>query len=270
MNVLQFASCASAVTDEFCQKMAEYLSGQAGVPIVCLWEYDWQEREQLLDQGQAQLGWICGVWYTQKWTAGLPLELLAAPVMCGTRYNNQPVYFSDVVVRADSPFQQFNDLRGARWAYNEPHSFSGQYVVLAHLAELGETAEFFATITESGAHLNSLQMILTGQVDGAAIDSTVLEMEYHRHPALAEQLRTIHVLGPNPIPPWVISSHVSPTIRTALHHTLLTMHQHEAGRELLQMGLLERFSAVSDANYDPIRAKYQKAIALHVPDQVIK
>ena len=115
------------------------------------------------------------------------------------------MYFSDVVVRRDSVYQSFRDLRGATWAYNEPRSHSGFNVVRAHLADIGEFDGFFAAAVESGAHANSLQMILSGAVDGAAIDSTVLEWVGSQRDDLADAIRVIETIGPSPIPPWVIS-----------------------------------------------------------------
>ena len=82
---------------------------------------------------------------------------------------------SDVIVRADSPFLSFADLRGAVWAYNEPRSHSGYNVVRYHLAAKGMPAAYFGRVVESGSHHNSLQMILQRSIDAAAIDSTVLE-----------------------------------------------------------------------------------------------
>ena len=108
---------------------------------------------------------------------------LAAPSNCSPcrfraarRYQDRPVYFSDVVVRRDrAHFESFVDLRGASWAYNEPRSHSGFNVVRAYLAESGHLDDFFGAVVESGAHSESLEMVLSGRVDGAAIDSTVLE-----------------------------------------------------------------------------------------------
>ena len=65
------------------------------------------------------------------------LELLAAPVLDGPRYEQQPVYFSDVIVRADSPYHTLEDLAGETWAYNEESSHSGYNLVYASLLERG-------------------------------------------------------------------------------------------------------------------------------------
>jgi ABC transporter, phosphonate, periplasmic substrate-binding protein len=81
------------------------------------------------ERGEADLGVICGlpyVWLADQHPA--PVEPLAAPVLAGTRYGGRPVYFSDVIVRHDSPILRLEELRGRSWAYNEPASHSGHTV----------------------------------------------------------------------------------------------------------------------------------------------
>ena len=53
------------------------------------------------------------------------------------RYGARPVYYSDVIVHADSSFRHFEDLRGGTWAYNEPGPHSGYNLVRYHLAMRG-------------------------------------------------------------------------------------------------------------------------------------
>jgi phosphonate transport system substrate-binding protein len=192
-------------TELFCQSVAAYLQTKLGIQTDYISAIPWPERERLFDAGKIHILWLCGLPYVHK--ADLresELELLAVPVPSGSRYCGQPVYFSDVIVREQSPFRSFEELRRAVWAYNEPRSHSGYNVVRAYLSGLGETRGFFGKVVESGAHTISLQMILSAQVDGAAIDSTVLEWAVAQSAEVSEQIRVIATFGPSPIPPWVI------------------------------------------------------------------
>src|SRR6185436_5884963 len=59
---------------------------------------------------------VCSIPYLLLADAGrIDMEVVAAPILVGDRYAGQPVYFSDVIVATDSPFQSFTDLRGTRW-----------------------------------------------------------------------------------------------------------------------------------------------------------
>lgn len=208
----------------------------------------------MLDAGQIDLCWLCGLPYVWKAdrTPGT-IAALAAPVMAGSRYQDKPVYYSDVVVHRDSPFHTFEDLRGASWAFNEPGSHSGYGVVRYALAVRNETMNYFGQVIESGAHQNSLRMILNREVDASAIDSTVLEMAVANDPTILSQIRVIDTFGPSPIPPWVVSGGVPLALRQKLRELLASMDQDLRGRALLEKAHVKRFTVVDDHDYDPIR-----------------
>jgi len=112
-----------------------------------------------------------------------PVELLGAlPVFDDERNQGKPVYFCDVVVRYDAPFQAFSELEGGSWAYNDACSLSGYYSLLNKLAESGADESFFDNILCSGSHLNSIEAVLSGKADAAAIDSNVLRIHFREAP----------------------------------------------------------------------------------------
>ncbi len=105
------------------------------------------------DVMRADLAFICGlpyVLYTTPRRDPSPIEALSAPVLRGDRFQNRPIYFSDVIVRHDSPFTSFADLRGCSWAYNEPLSQSGYGITRYWLVKLGETNGYFGRVIEAG------------------------------------------------------------------------------------------------------------------------
>lgn len=260
MRTLRFTSSQAPNAEEYVRGIVAHLGKRLELAIEFANEGDWHTREQALDEGEIHLGWICGLPYV--WKADRPnppIELLAAPVMAEARYEGRPIYYSDVAVKTGGPYNSFSGLRGARWAYNEPGSHSGYNVVRYHLATIGEERSFFSEVLEVGSHQRALKLILDGEVDAAAIDSSVLETEMRRNPPLAEQIRIIEVLGPSPIPPWVVHKGVPPELRSALRHELLALENSSKGRELLSAGALAGFSEVHDEDYDLIRGMANKA-----------
>jgi phosphonate transport system substrate-binding protein len=246
--------------DFFYRRLGEWLARRTGVAIEVVDAIPWQERERLLDRGEAHVGFICGLPYVRKVAHPEPaIELLAAPVMAGARYEERPIYFSDVVVRRESPYQAFADLRGASWSYNEPGSQSGYNLIHYHLATLGERSGYFSRVVEAGAHQTSLRMILDGEIDASAIDSTVLEMELTLRPELAPRVRVIATLGPSPIPPAVVSRQLPLSLRRVLRRSLLSMHREPVGTEILKAGMVARFTPVADPDYDEIRRMAREA-----------
>jgi phosphonate transport system substrate-binding protein len=260
MKSLRIASCMAENTDALCRAIAEMIEIEVGVPVEYVSDVPWQEREQLFDAGEIPILWLCGLPYVDKADhVGSGVELLAVPVPAGTRYHGRPVYFSDVVVQRQSSFESFIDLYGAAWAYNEPRSHSGFNVVRAYLAEFGQYAGFFRSVVESGAHADSLELILSGAVDGAAIDSTVLEWHLSQRRELNDQLRVIATIGPSPIPPWVISKKLSGRLRAQIRQTFLRLHLSPLGQAALAHGHFAKFTVAHDRDYDPIRRMARKA-----------
>lgn len=244
--------------ETFCQAVARFIENRVRIPTHYVTGIPWQERERLFDLGEIHILWLCGLPYVHKADSkDRGLELLAVPVPHGERYQGRPVYFSDVVVRRDRPFQSFADLRGAAWAYNEPRSHSGFNVVRACLAELGDN--FFGSVVESGSHSASLEMVRSGKVHASAIDSTVLEWFTAARNKLADEIRVIDTFGPSPMPPWVISRQAPERLRSAIRALLLRLHTETFGRILLDRAGMDRFVAAEDRDYDVIRAIAKKA-----------
>jgi phosphonate transport system substrate-binding protein len=266
MDKLTITSCLANNTHTSGRAVADYIGQQLGIKTEFAVDTHWQERERLLDTGQIQLGWICGLLYVRKADQRNPqLELLAAPIMRDPRYRGRPIYYSDVVVRQDSPYTSFSDLKGTCWVYNEPGSYSGYYVVCHHLVKADETLNYFDKVLESGAHINSLQMVVDGRADVTAVDSTVLDYELTNRPALSRKVRVIETLGPSPIPPWVISLHLPQDLRIQLRELLLNMHIDKKGQAALASGQLSRFVAAADNDYQIIRDVSQAALPVAQP-----
>lgn len=260
MTTLRITTCQAENTFELTRRLARYLAKRLNTPCVCVEDVAWPERYRLIDSGDIGIGWICGLPYV--WRADLPeagIELLAAPVMAGQRYGARPCYFSDVVVRRDSPWQRLSDLGGASWAYNEPGSHSGYNMVRFALAEMGVDGRFFRRVIASGSHMNSLTLIRRGEVDASAIDSTVWEWACQTRPWLCQHLRVIETLGPSPSPPLVIQQHLPPDLKTRIRQLLCQMHKEQEGKEILASGRVSRFTAVTNQDYDPIREMAQWA-----------
>lgn len=202
--------------------------------------------------GEADVGFMCSpsfVWLRELRPP--PVELLGvAPVFEDARAAGRPVYFCDVVVRGDGPIRSFAGLRGRSWAYNDACSLSGYYSLLNRLAVAGEDQGFFGRMFRSGSHLNSIESVVRGEADAAAIDSNVLSMRMREVPDLRERLRVIESWGPFPIQPVVVRSTLGPDLKEDLRSSLLTMDA-RTRRALSAFGL-KRFVPVTDEAYSPV------------------
>ena len=203
---------------------------------------------------------VCSIPYLLFADAGrIDMEVVAAPVLCGERYAGRPIYFSDVIVAAESRHLSFADLRGSRFAYNEPFSHSGYMTVLHHLAALGEDRGFFAEMVEVGFHQDAIQMVADGRLDAAAIDTQVLDIELRADPSLARRLRRLGSIGPSTIQPVVVSrTRLAAGERAEIARALLGVADEPAARGVMRDALVERFVPASASSYADIRAMYAR------------
>jgi phosphonate transport system substrate-binding protein len=250
---LRMASCMAPNADSMCRALAAYVADRLALPVELVESVDWPERERMLDAGEIDLCWICGLPYVEKADRGERLALCVAPVMRSARYGGLPVYLSDVVVHVDSAHGCFSDLEGETVGYNEPRSHSGYNILCYHLAVKGRTLDYFDRMVETGSHQASLRHTLSGEIAAAAVDSTVLEVEAARNPVLRRELKAIATLGPSPAPPWVFSQAVPEHVRIEAQSCLADMHRTSEGAAILASWGIAQLRRVVDADYEPIR-----------------
>lgn len=205
-------------------------------------------------QDCADVAFLCAPGYL--WLAALrpsPVELVpAALVFDDPRCDGRPVYFADLVVRVDSPAASLADLRGARWAYNDPASLSGWFSVHAALRERGLPECFFASARAVGSHHAALAAIADGSADCAAIDSNTLALA--RRDGLAPPVRVVESFGPFPVQPVIVRAALPAAQRRAIADALLAMHRHEPGRTALARHGVRHFAPIAVEEYERERA----------------
>ena len=113
------------------------------------------------------------------------LKVIATPVYDAPGCDG-PKYCSLIVVRADDPAQELEDLRGRTAAVTHTASQSGYSALRAAAAELARGGRFFGRVVESGGHPNSLALVSAAEADVCATDSvTHALLARHRPGALA-------------------------------------------------------------------------------------
>ncbi|GAC1662004.1 MAG: hypothetical protein PVS3B1_37590 [Ktedonobacteraceae bacterium] len=250
MSTLRFATFLSPVLYDTYEYIAHYVGERLGYRATLSVGQAWEQ----FAKGEVDAGFLCGLPYARLSSLpACPIELLAAPVVQGPRYQGKPIYFSDVIVRSDSPYATLEHLQGRVWAYNELASHSGYNIVLHSLLQRGKRVPFFGEMLKTGAHLRSLQTVLEGKADATAIDSHVYDVWRLQHPDLARQLRVIEMFGPTTIPPVVASIKLDKVLKRSIQEILVTMHLDQIAANQLRHGLIERFVVVSDEDYADIR-----------------
>jgi ABC-type phosphate/phosphonate transport system substrate-binding protein len=80
-----------------------------------------------------------------------------------------------LVARADDPRQRLENFRGSHGLLNSQDSNSGMNLLRHALAPLQQDGRFFAQVSLTGGHRNSLAWIKAGKGDLAAIDSVTFD-----------------------------------------------------------------------------------------------
>jgi len=216
-------------------------------------------EDPLLQNNQVDLAFICGLpLIRHNRLTSVPLQVLAAPIMKGDRYQSLPIYFSDIVVNADSTLFTFVDLKESRFCYNDAGSNSGYNLIRYQLIQKSLTNRFFSSVQQSGSHQRSLQWIVSGLADCAVIDSVVLAEELRNLPELAKSIRVIDSMR-SPMPPIIVSPRLGANLVEQLQKTLL-----QPDAELLKamhQAQVSAFTPVTEEDYAPIALAYDAAIA---------
>jgi len=247
-------------------EMARYFSKKLGWDVKVVSNLSYAESDNMLDKGIVQIGFVCGLPYIHGLSQGR-YELLAIPIMSMKKsafpdakgYEEVPgKYYSYTIVRKDSPFTTWADLKGKSYAFNEIISNSGYNLPRAKLISLGaKDWKYFSKVVVSGSHEESIRLVANGTVDASSVDSLVLDYDRMLKDAAARKVRIIEHIGPAGIPPVVISKMADPSIKQPLMAVLFAMHKDPEGNKILNKALMTRFDPPNDRNYDDIR-RYEK------------
>lgn len=173
-----------------------------------------------------------------------------------------PRYRSAVLVRADSPVERFEDLRGQRAAVNQASSHSGPNAMRPLAAKLQRDGAFFGEVRETGAHVESLAALRGQRVDAACVDVVVLELLERERPAAVSGLRRVASTSSAPAPPYV-TARATPAARLRLLRSAL--HAAAADPELAAarhaLGI-RGFEVLPASGYDELREFEQLALAV--------
>lgn len=260
-------------------ELAQYLTQKMHRTVDVTSGTSYSETNTLIDHGIIQVGFVCGLPYTES--AGT-FKLLAMPAMRlqAGQFDDVPgyedvpgKYYSYVIVRKDASYDSWQSLRGARFVYNDQNSNSGYNMPRYRLIQDGVKSweEYFSEVQVSGSHEESIRLVARGMVDASAVDSLVLDYDRVNGNPDALQVKVIEVLFPGGAgaPPVIVSHRTEPELVGQLQGQLLSMHQDARGREILERALISRFLPPDDHNYDDIRnmarAARESGFRDHVP-----
>ncbi len=201
----------------------------------------YRETVEDLVSGRTQAAFLGSLLYVEAHAAhGV------TPLVCPRNARGEPWFESLVVVRADSPVQSLGDLAGRTVAVPPPDSLSANWLRAAATGGVPFTSRSFAH------HQAVVHEVLRGDCDAGVVKDRVAAGY------LGRGLRVVARSGPVPGSPLVVARGVDRAFAEALAGALLRLDPaREEDRRVLSGWDPEfawGFAAVSDTDYDPVRA----------------
>ena len=149
------------------QPYADYLSRELGVPVNIVRGTDYAAVIEAMRSGHVQFASVGPAAYA---LARKVMGEDIAPVAVTLDQDGNLGYYSVIAVRADSPYQTLEDIKGKSFAFADPNSTSGYAVPSYYLAtELNTSAdEYFSEVAFSGGHEQSVMALVNGTFEAVA------------------------------------------------------------------------------------------------------
>ncbi|MFD1510511.1 phosphate/phosphite/phosphonate ABC transporter substrate-binding protein [Lacimonas salitolerans] len=148
--------------------MAPYLAECLGIEeVVVRIGNDYSAIIESMVQGDVQLAWYGPAQYA------IVHDLLdgdVVPVAMDVSPQNDLGYKWVIAVKADSPYQTLEDLKGKTLGWGTPTSTSGYVLPMQHFREIGYVNEanepiHFGALVQTGSHDNGLVSVVQGTID---------------------------------------------------------------------------------------------------------
>jgi phosphonate transport system substrate-binding protein len=149
------------------QGLSAYMGQALGVPFRVFRGSDYAAVVEAMRSGHAELAYLGPAAY------GLARRVMGERVAPLFRYlDNAGLegYHSVMIVKADSPFQRVEDLRGRTLGFSDPNSTSGFQVPGWFLRRQGmDPATFFSRTGFAGSHEQNVIAVINGTYDAAVV-----------------------------------------------------------------------------------------------------
>jgi ABC-type phosphate/phosphonate transport system substrate-binding protein len=254
-----------AVTAAAWRALLEWVARRASVACTPIDHPPPSSLEALWSRPDLGCAFMCG--YPFARAAPQPVAL-ATPVPSPARYRGQAVYWTDFVVRADSPLQTIADAFGRRMAYTIPTSQSGYQAPRRFLAPFARErgGPLFASLVGPLVTPRRVaEAVVAGAADVGPLDSYAHDLLQKHDPALAARLRTIASTQPTPIPPLVAAPAVDAQVTRRLRDALHAVASADELASLRDDLLIDRFVAADARAYAELLVQADEADRLGYP-----
>jgi ABC-type phosphate/phosphonate transport system substrate-binding protein len=231
-------------------RLFDWLARTSGVPLDII-EHAYPARlPDLWARPDLGAAFVCGWPYASRLR---DLQIVAAPIPRLERAGGRPVYWTDMVVKADRSFRKLEDTFGGRIAFTSKDSHSGFNAVRRLLMQHASTrsdALYSSAIGPLVTPRRSLESVLSGDADVAPVDAYAHALLRRHCPELTGGVRTIAMTDVAPIPLLVASDATDSAPIARMRAALVGAGQDATARGLLDDLVLVGFAEVEPRDYE--------------------
>ncbi len=229
------------------ERFARFLSEKAGYPMHVVYASNYTELSDRLRDHPDDVGWTCEAPFVEDHKA-YGQQLVAVPL-----FDGKPLFHSLVMTQKGRKEKRLADFGGEVFAYSDIRSNSG-YVAPAYELhqEHIDITRHFRLLIDAGSHERSIEALLSGLADVAAVDEYVWVQYAKAHPDAVGKLQVLERMGPYPFTPIVAGTGVDPAAMKRLENALTGMKADGKGHVLLENLGLDGFVLEPARFYTPI------------------
>lgn len=229
------------------QEFVAYLSRQADYPMEVVFVNSYAKLSDALREHPDAVAWTCGAPFVED------AKLYGQQLVSVPLFKKAPTYYSLILANKSASERSLSDFSDKVFVYSDPRSNSGYVSPSYALKKLGiDIKKHFRLMIHSGSHEKSIEALLGGLADVAAVDEYVWVEYLKQHPQAGQELVEIERMGPFPFTPIVAGTAVSGKKLLALNAALTSMQASEKGRKYLSGFGLDGFMQVDKKFFAPI------------------
>lgn len=240
---------AAEMQREF-EPLRVYLQSQIGVPVTLHISHSYDDMVQSLINREVDVADLTPFAYVEAKQLDPRIQPLVTKVTNGATTTS-----SYLVVRADSPIDSTEKMRGTRIGFVDPKSATGYLYPLAYFRRQGiDVGTYFETTVFAGDHHTLVDMVLRGQVDVAAVSGLSLGFSGEQSENM-RKLRVIAKTGRVPFGAVVARSLLPANIAQRIQKALIGINTRSAEGKRVLAGKIKinGHVPVDDTYYDDVR-----------------
>jgi phosphonate transport system substrate-binding protein len=180
--------------------------------------------------GQIHLSWLSGFSYCQT---RMDSKGGVEPLVAAQEPDGSMGYNAVIVVKADSPYKSYEDLKGKVVARTDPLSGSGYLIPTAAFRSMGKPVDEYYKSPLSGGHPQGVLGVLNGTYDGAftwtSKNDNIGNLRAMMNKGLLkrEDIRIVWTSPQLPSPPVVIRKDLPLEMRVDLEKLFIRLKDHD-------------------------------------------